>query len=114
MPEKTTARIVLTTVANLDDARSLGRALVEERLAACATLIPGIESVYRWKGELETSSEVQLLLKTSTAKLAALESRLLELHAYETPEFLVLPVETGSRQYLAWMYAGLEAPPEPN
>ncbi len=101
------ARIVLTTASNLDEAGRLGRMLVEERLAACATLIPAVESIYSWKGKLETSSEAMLLLKTGSEQLAALEARLHQLHSYETPEFLVLPVEAGSSAYLAWMFGNL-------
>jgi periplasmic divalent cation tolerance protein len=101
------ARIVFTTAANSDEANRLGRTLVEERLAACATLIPAVESIYRWKGEIETSAETMLLLKTGAAQLAALEARLHQLHSYETPEFLVVPVEAGSHAYLAWMLSGL-------
>ena len=107
------ARIVLTTAANLDEASHLGRTLVEERLAACASLIPGIESIYSWKGKLETSSETMLLLKTGSEQLAALETRLLQLHSYETPEFLVLPFEAGNHAYLEWMFSGLKAPKPP-
>ncbi len=103
------ARIVLTTTNNLDEANRLGRALVEEHLAACATLIPAVESIYGWKGKLETSSETMLMLKTSAEQLAALEARLHQLHSYETPEFLVLNVEAGSHAYLTWMFAGLNA-----
>lgn len=101
------ARIVLTTARSLEDANRLGRILVEERLAACATLIPAVESIYAWKGNLETSSEAMLLLKTGSEQVAALEARLHQLHTYETPEFLVLPVEAGSQAYLAWMFGGL-------
>jgi periplasmic divalent cation tolerance protein len=108
------ARIVLTTTANLDEANHLGRTLVEERLAACATLVPAVESIYSWKGKLETSSETMLLLKTGSEQLAALEARVLQLHSYETPEFLVLPVEAGSHAYLAWMLIGLNAPNPPD
>jgi periplasmic divalent cation tolerance protein len=104
-----TARIVLTTVANSEEATRLGRTFVEEGLVACATLIPAIESIYRWKGKLESAVESMLLLKTSTAQLTALEARLHELHSYETPEFLVLPIEAGSRGYLAWMSRGLSS-----
>jgi periplasmic divalent cation tolerance protein len=108
MPETTSqARVVLTTAASADDARRLGRALVEERLAACATLIPAAESIYHWEGRVETATETLLLLKTGVDQLAALEARLLELHPYETPEFLVLPIEAGSDAYLAWMKTGL-------
>jgi len=104
------ARIVLTTTSNLEEANRLGRTLVEERLAACATLIPAVESIYQWKGKLETSSEAMLMLKTGADQLVALEARLRELHSYETPEFLVLKVEAGSHDYLAWMLANV-APP---
>jgi periplasmic divalent cation tolerance protein len=100
-------RIVLTTTADLDEARRLGRVLVEERLAACATLIPAVESIYRWEGRLEGSAETLLLLKTGQDQLAALKARLHELHSYQTPEFLVLPVEAGSAGYLEWLFANL-------
>jgi periplasmic divalent cation tolerance protein len=108
------ARIVLTTAANQEEARRLGRALVEERLAACATLIPGVESIYRWKGEVESSGETVLLLKTGADELAALEARLHELHSYETPEFLVLEVAAGSQGYLRWLMESLAGFKEPN
>jgi periplasmic divalent cation tolerance protein len=104
------ARIVLTTTANLEEANRLGRILVEERLAACATLMPAAESIYSWKGKIETSSETMLMLKTGSEQLGALEARLHQLHSYETPEFLVLSVEAGSHAYLAWMFGGLGVP----
>ncbi len=103
------ARIVLTTASSLDEANHLGRTLVEERLAACATLIPAVESIYSWKGKLETSSETMLMLKTGSQQLAELEARLHQLHSYETPEFLVLLIEAGSHAYLEWMFSGLNA-----
>jgi periplasmic divalent cation tolerance protein len=102
------ARIVLTTAANPDEAGRLARILVEERLAACATLIPGVDSIYRWKGQVETASETMMLIKTGPEQLAALEARLHELHSYETPEFLVLNVEAGSHAYLDWLQASLK------
>ena len=85
----------------------MGRTLVEERLAACATLIPAVESIYAWRGNLETASEAILLLNTGSEQVPALEARVRQLHSYETPEFLVLAVESGSRDYLAWMSGGL-------
>ncbi|HWG19592.1 MAG TPA: divalent-cation tolerance protein CutA [Terracidiphilus sp.] len=104
MPEPAPqSRIVLTTAATRDDAARLARTLVEERLAACATLIPAVESIYHWQGKLEQSTEAMLLLKTSTAQLDALEARLHALHAYQTPEFLVLSIESASHAYLEWM-----------
>ncbi len=97
------ARIVMTTVVSPEEGTRLGRALVEERLAACATLLPPIHSIYRWHGEIESSAETLLLLKTAADQLPALEARLQELHSYQTPEFLVLAVEAGSSTYLSWL-----------
>jgi periplasmic divalent cation tolerance protein len=108
MPEaKTTARIVLTTVGSREEAERLARTLVEERLAACVTAIPGAQSIYRWQGEVESSAETLLLIKTSLEHLPALEARLHALHSYQTPDFLVLMVESGSHAYLDWMQGGL-------
>jgi periplasmic divalent cation tolerance protein len=101
------ARIVLTTTANPGEAARLGRTLVEERLAACASLIPAVQSIYRWQGQVESSTETLLLLKTGPDQLAALEARLLELHSYQTPEFLVLAVESASHPYLEWLQTSL-------
>ena len=97
------ARLVLTTASTPDEARRLGRALVEERLAACATLVPAVESIYRWQGAIETGVETLLLIKTTADCVDALKSRLHELHSYEKPEFLVLQVDAGSKGYLAWL-----------
>lgn len=110
MPDTPPARIVLTTTANPEEAARLGRALVEERLAACATLIPAVQSIYRWKGEIESSTETLLLIKTGSEQLAALEARLHELHSYQTPEFLVLKVDAASQPYLDWLLASLRQP----
>jgi periplasmic divalent cation tolerance protein len=108
MPEATPpARIVLTTTANPEEAVRLGRALVEERLAACATLLPAAQSIYRWQGRIESSTETLLLLKTGPDQIPALQARLLELHSYQTPEFLVLGVESASHPYLEWLHASL-------
>ena len=111
MPEATPpARIVLTTTANREEAAKLGCVLVEEGLAGCATLIPAVESIYRWKGEVESATETLLLIKTGPEQLAALEARLRELHSYETPEFLVLKIDAASQPYLDWLQSGLRRP----
>jgi len=104
------ARIVMTTVVSPEEAARLGRTLVEERLAACATILPVVNSIYHWKDQIESSAECMLLLKTVTARLTALEARLNELHSYQTPEFLVLAVEAGSHAYLAWLDRSLREP----
>jgi periplasmic divalent cation tolerance protein len=107
------ARIVLTTAANPDEAALIARTLVEERLAACATLVAGVQSIYHWEGQIETSSETLLLLKTAAEQLPALEARLHELHSYQIPEFLVLDVATGSHTYLEWLFFNLRKPATP-
>lgn len=103
------ARIVMTTVVSPEEATRLGRTLVEERLAACATLLPPVHSIYRWHDQIESSAETLLLLKTCTGQLPALESRLQQLHSYQTPEFLVLAIEAGSHSYLDWLQSCLGA-----
>lgn len=105
-----TARIILTTASSTDEAQRIARTLVEERLAACATLLPGAQSIYRWQDKIETSQETLLLIKTSQDSLAALETRLHQVHSYETPEFLVLQVDSGSHTYLEWLKSSLLKP----
>lgn len=107
------ARIVLTTAANPDEATLLAGTLVEERLAACATLIPGVQSIYHWEGQIESSTETLLLLKTAADQIPALEARLHELHSYQIPEFLVLEVAAGSHPYLEWLQASVRKPAIP-
>jgi periplasmic divalent cation tolerance protein len=106
-PVRPPARIVLTTAPTRDEATRIARTLVEERLAACATLIPSVQSIYHWQGQVESATETLLLLKTGPDQLAALEARLHQLHSYQTPEFLVLDVEAGSQSYLDWLQASL-------
>lgn len=109
MPEPIlSARLVLTTVANPEEAARLGRILVEERLAACVTLLPGVQSIYQWKGVVEEEVETLLLIKTGSDQVKALETRLHNLHSYETPEFLVLEVTAGSSRYMDWLHASLQ------
>jgi periplasmic divalent cation tolerance protein len=95
--------IVLTTLGNDDDARTIAKVLVEERLAACVNIVPGVTCVYAWQGKISEDGEQQLVIKTSTSKIAALEARLRELHPYETPEFLVIHASGGSESYLTWV-----------
>ena len=95
--------LVLTTMA--DDGRpdEVARTLVDERLAACVSILPPMVSTYRWQGAIHRDTERQLLIKTTAPRLAELERRLLELHPYDVPEFIVLPIESGSARYLAWL-----------
>ena len=95
--------VVLTTLPGDADADAFARTLVGERLAACVNILPPMHSTYRWKGSVETAAERQLLIKTRAAGVAALEQRVRELHPYDVPEFLVIPVDGGSAAYLAWL-----------
>lgn len=95
--------LVLVTAPDLKVARRLSRAALQARLIACANLVPRIESHYWWQGKLETGTEVLILMKTTTAKLAALEKLILSKHPYDTPEFLVVPLSQGTKKYLDWI-----------
>jgi periplasmic divalent cation tolerance protein len=109
MPESASpVRIVLTTAGTPEEAEQLARTIVEEQLAACATILPAAKSIYRWQGEIEANSETLLLLKTLPEKLTALEARLHALHSYEIPEFLVLHAERASADYLDWLITSLK------
>jgi periplasmic divalent cation tolerance protein len=99
--------LVLSTVPDDASAETIARALVDEKLAACANLLPAMTSIYRWKGSVERETERQLILKTTRALVPAVEKRLRELHSYELPEFIVLPVDAGSDRYLQWVAASL-------
>ncbi len=95
--------IVFTTFANVEDARRVVRSLVEERLAACGTVLPGAMSIYQWQGAIHEEPEVQVLLKTSAERVEALQSRLVDLHPYETPEFFALPAGQVYPAYGDWL-----------
>ena len=95
--------IVLTTVPIDADGSAFGRTLVEERLAACVNLLPQMTSMYRWEGQVEQDTEVQMIIKTSRERVAALWDRIRELHPYEVPEFVVLPIIDGNDAYLRWI-----------
>lgn len=95
--------IVLVTVPDLKTARRLAKSALTARLIACANLVPRLESHYRWQGRLECGREVLMLLKTTRARLAALEKLMLDRHPYDTAEFIVLPVRGGAKRYLDWL-----------
>jgi periplasmic divalent cation tolerance protein len=97
--------LVLSTVPDDERAEALVRTLVDEQLAACVNLHAPMTSVYRWKGQIESSAERQLVIKTTRQRVPALEARLKALHSYELPEFIVVPVEGGSDEYLSWVSA---------
>jgi periplasmic divalent cation tolerance protein len=99
------AIVVLVTVPTPDRAAEIARVLVEERLAACGNVVPGLRSIYRWEGEVQEDDEALLLLKTTRARFEALRDRVLALHPYEVPEVIALSVEAGSAAYLGWIAA---------
>ena len=99
----TDKRVVLTTCGSHEEALRIAHELVEKRLAACVNVVPGIESVYQWKGKVETGSEWLLVIKTTSGAVGALQDLVQEIHSYKVPEFLVLSIEDGSEAYLEWI-----------
>jgi periplasmic divalent cation tolerance protein len=99
----TGVRTVLMTAPDETSALALARALVEARLAACGNVVPGLTSVYRWQGRVESSAEALVILKTSRDRVEDLLERATELHPYDVPELLVLRVEDGHPSYLRWV-----------
>ncbi|MEO5740153.1 MAG: divalent-cation tolerance protein CutA [Vicinamibacterales bacterium] len=95
--------LVWTTIGSTADGRGMASILVTERLAACVNVLPEMESFYRWKGQVETDRERQLVMKTTSARVPELKARVHNLHAYEVPEFIVMPIVGGSEAYLNWI-----------
>ena len=98
-------RVVLVTAPDAETGARIARALVEERLIACANLLPGIRSIYRWEGQVADEAEVLLVLKTRASCCAAVAARVKALHPYALPEVVALPVVDGSEAYLDWVLA---------
>lgn len=96
-------RLVLTTCPDAELAQAIARTLVEERLAACVNVLPPVQSVYRWEGQIESASEYLLLAKIKSSDYPAVEKRICELHSYEVPEVIALPIVAGWPAYLAWL-----------
>jgi periplasmic divalent cation tolerance protein len=110
MRKASSCRIVLVTCGSVAEARRIARAVVSKRLAACVnTHSAPVESVYWWKGKVETGREYLLVMKTAARRVAALEKEVLRLHSYETPEFLVMEIAAGSDDYLSWLQEVLKA-----
>ena len=99
----TDAMLVLTTLPNSDAAAELAKKVVGEKLAACANVMPAVRSIYRWQGALQDENEVLVLLKTRQARFERLKARILELHPYDVPEVIAVPVEQGHGAYLDWI-----------
>ncbi|MEA5446051.1 divalent-cation tolerance protein CutA [Gammaproteobacteria bacterium AB-CW1] len=97
--------VIFCTCPDEDSGRRIAGALVAEKLAACANLIPGLTSIYEWKGKVETDPECLLVIKTAKDRREALIQRIPELHPYEVPEVIALPIEAGLNSYLDWLSA---------
>jgi periplasmic divalent cation tolerance protein len=97
--------VVLVTAPTAERAAEIARALVEERLAACGNVVPGIRSIYRWEGKVQDDQEALLVLKTTGERFEALRERVLALHPYQVPEVIALGIEAGNAPYLAWITA---------
>lgn len=95
--------LAFSTCPDLESAQRLADALVGERLAACVNILPGMHSTYQWQGKVERSEEVQLVIKTTAERLPALAARLTQLHPYELPELVAVPVAAGLPAYLHWI-----------
>jgi len=104
-PRVTDALLVFTTLPTPEKAADLARILVEEGLVACGNVLPAVRSIYKWEGKVQDENEVMLLLKTRAEHLERLKLRILEVHPYEVPEVLAIPVESGYRAYLEWIAA---------
>jgi periplasmic divalent cation tolerance protein len=97
--------IVLTTWPDAEKARAAAAALVNERLAACANIVPAVESIYRWEGKVETAAETLMILKTTIGRYPQLETRIKAMHSYAVPEIVSLRVTDGLPAYLRWVEA---------
>ena len=103
MPKRQ-CRLILVTCGTLAEAREIACAVVEAKIAACVNVMSNpVESIYRWKGKVEVSREYLLLIKSTARRLPELQRKVRGMHSYEVPEFLVLPVVSGSREYLRWL-----------
>ena len=98
--------LACSTFPEIETARRIAQQLVTENLAACANIIPAVESIYRWQDEIESAQEILVFFKTTAARYAAFEDRLKSLHSYEVPEIICLRIADGLPEYLRWVSAG--------
>lgn len=97
------AIVILSTTHDAETARAIAHALLEERLIACCTIVPGGHSIYRWEGKVEEAAEAVMIVKTTAERFDAVAARIDELHPYGVPELIALPITHGSPAYLAWL-----------
>jgi periplasmic divalent cation tolerance protein len=116
MAQKAPERIVFvyTTYSAVVEAEKAGSALLEAQLAACVNILPGMISIYRWKGEIERGAEVVMIVKTRASLAEAVAEKVREMHSYDTPAILVIPIESVDSSYLAWLTAETERAAAPS
>ena len=107
--ESEVAVVVLVTGPDAAALASIAERVVDERLAACVNVVPHVRSVYRWHHDVEATQEALAIMKTTRPAVAALQRRVLDLHPYDLPEFIVLPVESGHPAYLDWVTDSISA-----
>jgi len=95
--------LIYVSCGDRDNAREIASALVQEQLAACVSILPGVESVYRWEGKLESAPEFLLMIKTRCEMLTPISERVCKLHQYELPEIITVPIDGGLEAYLEWI-----------
>jgi len=95
--------VIYSTVPDLQTARLISQDLIEKKLAACVSILPGIESVYRWQGTVHSEAEFLLIIKTSAEKFRSLEAEIIHLHPYQVPEIIALPVSAANEKYIQWV-----------
>jgi periplasmic divalent cation tolerance protein len=96
--------VIFVTASSSAEARRIGHALVEEKLVACANIVPGIRSIYHWQGKICDEPEILMVLKTRSGRVQKIIKRVRSLHSYTVPEIIVLPIAAGSKEYLRWIY----------
>jgi len=105
MDAKTDFAVILVTAGSSDEAERIAVSLVDERLAACVNIVAPVRSIYRWQGKVQRDEEHLLIIKAKQATFAQIQERVRELHSYDTPEVIALPITAGSRKYLDWLEA---------
>ena len=107
--------VVLVTCGSAKEARKIARAIVEKRLAACANMLSSpVQSVYRWKGRVESAKEFLLIIKTTKARFLRLKAEVKRLHSYDVPEIIALPIAAGATNYLTWISESVNLARRPN
>ena len=101
--------VVLMTAASAEEAARIGELLVNQKLAACVQVLPGMQSIYVWQGEVQREAEALMLAKTTRNNFAELERQVRAIHSYDTPEIIALPILCGSKSYLDWLVEACEA-----